>query len=86
MLCVPEPGHMILACGLSGFSHPLGTNFTSVDSYVLLPFLKHISSRVFLVLVWKPVLQPAADSRTRFGELLYDSFMCIFNLSLHEYI
>lgn len=52
MLCVPEPGHIILACGLSGFSHPLGKNFTSVHSYVLLPFLfKHICSHVFLVLV-----------------------------------
>ncbi|KAK7137084.1 hypothetical protein R3I93_017222 [Phoxinus phoxinus] len=34
-----EQGHMVLACGSSGFSHHFGTNFTSVDSYVLLPFL-----------------------------------------------
>lgn len=73
MLCVPEQGHMVLACGSSGFSHPLGSNFTTVDSYVPLPFLYiQIYTFACFFFFWclcvGPALKPAADS-TSFGEL-----------------
>jgi len=84
MLWVPEQGQMVLACvGLSGFSHPSGSNFTSVDSNVLLPFLS-IQTHTFACVLM--LVCVATYSSTRFGELLYDCVSCIYLIFLYEYI